>query len=156
MTSELFGETYKRNFEPMVRALTRRGYSREIAEEVVQSGWVRGFEVMNQLQVDALLVPWVNRIVVNKLRDVFRSRQRTRQLEPEDTAAVPSAVNLAAIDAERILHLCDERQRLMFSRVYLEECDRLLVAHEMCASSRQALNSALARTRRMLRKKLAA
>jgi len=155
MTRELYGESYLRNFEPMVRALTRGGVHREAAEDAVQSGWAKGWERLDQLRDSGLLVWWVRQIAANKLRDDFRSRQRMRQLEPVDTIAVPPTINLAAIDAERILHLCDERQRLMCLRVYLEECESSLVAHEM-GISRQALNSALSRTRRLLRKKLAA
>jgi len=156
MTRELYGEAYQRNFEPMVRTFMRRGVPRATAEDAVQSGWTTGWERLGQLRNAKLLVWWVRTICTNKLRSDFRARHGTRQLEPEDKVAVPAAVNLAAIDAERIiLHLCDERQRLMCSRVYLQECEHSLVALEM-GISRQALNSALSRTRRLLRKKLAA
>jgi RNA polymerase sigma factor (sigma-70 family) len=155
MTRELYGEAYERNVKPMVRSFMRSGIRREAAEEAVQSGWAKGWEQLDQLRDPELLVFWVRRIVANKLRDDFRSRQKLRQLEPVDTVAVPPTINLAAIDAERILDLCDERQRLMCSHVYLQERDRSLVAQEM-GCSRQAVNSALSRTRRLLRKKLAA
>jgi RNA polymerase sigma factor (sigma-70 family) len=156
MTREEYGDAYQRNFEPMVRSFTQPGVPRAAAEDAVQSGWVKGWERLDQLRDAKLLVWWVRRIVANNLCSDFRSRKRTRPLEPEDTLAVASAVNLAAIDAERILRLlCDERQRLIFSRVYIEEREHSLVAQEM-GISRQAVNSALSRTRRMLRKKLAA
>jgi RNA polymerase sigma-70 factor (ECF subfamily) len=157
MTGDFYGDAYQRNFEPMVRSVMRRGFPRAVAEDAVQSGWVRGWERLDQLRDSALLVWWVRRIVANKLWDNFRKRMC--QFEPDDDMAVPTKVGLAAIDAaidvERILLLCDERQRLMFSRVYLQECESSLVAEEM-GISRQAVNSALSRTRRMLRKKLAA
>jgi RNA polymerase sigma factor (sigma-70 family) len=150
MTREAYGDAYQKHFEDMVRSFMRGGVPRAAAEEAVQSGWATGWERLHQLRDPELLIWWIKRIVANKVRDGLRSRQRVRPLEPEDTIAVPSAVNLAAIDVERILLLCDARQRLMFSRVYLQECERSLVAQEM-RISRQAVNCALSRTRRMLR-----
>jgi RNA polymerase sigma factor (sigma-70 family) len=156
MTPVSFGDAYQRNFEPMVRSVMRRGFRREVAEEAVQSGWATGWERLDQLRDAELLVWWIRQIVANKLRDDFRSRQRTRQLEPKETIAVPPSVNFAAMEAENILKLCDDtRHRHMCSRVYLDEWQSEQVAREM-GISRQAVNSALFRTRRLLRKKLAA
>jgi RNA polymerase sigma factor (sigma-70 family) len=156
MTSAQYAEAYSRNFGPMVRAFTRYGFGRDKAEDLVQSAWLRGWERLEQLRDDGLVVWWVNRIATNKLRDDFRSSQRVRQLKSEDMIAVEPHINIAAIDAERVLQLCDdERQRMMCSSVYIDERPTPLVAREM-GISREALNSALARTRRVLRKKLVA
>jgi len=157
MTPEQFGEAYSRNFEPMVRAFTQRDGRRDKAEEIVQSAWVRGFERLDQLRDDRALLPWIRQIAGNKRWDDIRSRQRVRQLEPEDVIAVEPNVNLVAIDAERdadrILQLCDdERQRTMCLCVYIHESPTAVVAQDMGISS-QALMSRLARTRRVLRKK---
>lgn len=83
-----------------------------------------------------------------------------RQVEPEDNVATLPEIEFGAIDAaitvERVLQLCDDdRQRHMFSRVYLEEHENSKVAKEM-GITRHALNSRLSRTRCLLRKKLAA
>jgi RNA polymerase sigma factor (sigma-70 family) len=151
MTREHYGDAYQRNFEPMVRSVMQRGVPRAAAEDAVQSGWATGWERLDQLRDAALLVWWVTRIITNKLRDDFRSRQHTRQLEPEDTIAVPPTANVAAIDLQRALWKCPPRQRALLETVYLEDRSAREVAGDL-GTSVSALHQRLSTARRSLRK----
>src|SRR5580658_6847030 len=109
MTQEVYGESYRRGFEVTIRFLRSRGApSRDSAEEAAQAGWARGWERLNQLRDDNMVVSWVNTIALNVYRGGIRSAAPNEAL-PELTGQI--GVNLAAIDAARILRLCRPRER---------------------------------------------
>jgi len=114
MTQEVYGESYERCFEVTIRFLRSRGApTRDCAEEAAQAGWARGWERLNQLRDDAMVVSWVNTIALNVYRGGIRSAAPNEVL-PELPGQV--GVNLAAIDAARILRLCRPRERTLFEQ----------------------------------------
>src|SRR5690606_1486872 len=80
LTPTEFSQAYERFYSRTVRFLQSRGVGPDVAEEVAQVAWVRGWERQSQLQSDSALLPWVNSIALNSLRAYFRRQSRSPQL----------------------------------------------------------------------------
>jgi DNA-directed RNA polymerase specialized sigma24 family protein len=115
MTRESYGQAYQRGFDVTVRFLLSRGVPRERAGEIAQAGWAKGWERLEQLRDEDLVITWVNTISINVYRSVLRSEPVYENL-PE--LWTKPCVNLAAIDLARILKLC-------------RPCDRALLEQQM-------------------------
>lgn len=111
MTREQFGEAYQNGHEHTVRFLLSRGVNRDTAIDVAQSAWLRGWERLNQLRDERLLVTWVNTIALNQFRKAIRQDQRQEVLQ--DTANPKPPMNWAALDLARILSRCRSRDRIL-------------------------------------------
>src|SRR5579863_9699052 len=103
MTRESYGQAYQQGFDSTLRFLRSRGVPRERASEVTQAAWAKGWERLEQLRNDSMVVTWVNTIALNVHRRVLRSEPAWQTL-PE-LGTMPH-VNLAAIDMARILRVC--------------------------------------------------
>jgi DNA-directed RNA polymerase specialized sigma24 family protein len=110
MTSNSYGQAYQAGFERTVRFLISRGARGDRAQEAAQAAWVRGWERLNQLRNDDLVLTWVNAIALNCYRASLRREVLTQAL-PELTGS--SAIDLSAIDAARVLRFCRPRHRLL-------------------------------------------
>jgi DNA-directed RNA polymerase specialized sigma24 family protein len=110
MTSEAYGMAYQRGFDMTVRFLISRGVGRDMARDVAQAAWVRGWERLDQLRNESMVVTWVNAIAMNVHRTVLRS-ERAFQSLPEYYSR--AELNLAAIDLKRILRFCAPRDRAL-------------------------------------------
>lgn len=110
MTTEKYGQAYQRGFDLTTRFLISRGVPNDLARDVAQSAWVKGWERLNQLRNDSMVITWVNAIAMNVHRTFLRS-ERTYQSMPEFYSK--SEVNLAAIDLARILKFCCPRDRAL-------------------------------------------
>jgi len=115
MTREEYGIAYERGFGRTVRFLVSRGLSCESAEETAQGAWVKGWEKVSQLRDSRYLMTWLNSIALNMHLTSLRHR-------PSLTAAldVSDVPNLAAIDAQDVLKICKETDRLLLQRHYIE------------------------------------
>ena len=116
MNREEYGQAYQRGFELTVRLLLSRGVPADRAREVAQAAWVRGWERLEQLRNESLVVTWVNTIALNVYRNYLRSEPIYQTL-PE--LSTKGGVDFAAIDISRILKIC---------RPY----DRFLLEQQMC------------------------
>lgn len=110
MTSEKFGQAYQRGFDLTTRFLISRGVPRDLARDVAQAAWVKGWERLDQLRNESMVTTWVNAIAINVHRSVLRSERTLTSLSDFDTKA---EVNLAAIDVNRILKFCAPRDRAL-------------------------------------------
>jgi len=110
MTREDYGQAYQRGFDLTTRFLISRGVPREMARDVAQAAWVKGWERLSQLRNDSMVVTWVNAIAMNVHRSVLRSEKSYQSL-PEFYTRVE--LNLAAIDLNRILQYCAPRDRAL-------------------------------------------
>ena len=110
MNREAYGQAYQRGFDLTTRFLISRGVPREMARDVAQAAWVKGWERLAQLRNDSMVVTWVNAIAMNVHRSVLRS-EKTYQSLPEFYTRVE--LNLAAIDLKRILKFCAPRDRAL-------------------------------------------
>jgi RNA polymerase sigma factor (sigma-70 family) len=126
MTSEEYGSAYGKGFMRTVRFLIMRGMSGDSAQELAQAAWVRGWERLAQLRDPKMVVTWINTIALNMFRTSLRHEPFLQEL-PE--VLIPPAVNLAAIDVERILKFCRKKDRLVLQRRYLEGHEVREIAH---------------------------
>ena len=149
MTADYFGKAYARGYALTVRFLCSRGVRGESAQEVAQAAWVRGWERIEQLRDENLVLTWVNSIALNLYRS---SIHRDAKLAPLPEIAARSAVNLAAIDVERILNLSGPRDRELF-RQYLQGATAGEIA-EAQGVSQNAIRLRFLRARREAQERL--
>lgn len=116
MSRESYGQAYQRGFDLTVRFLLSRGVQRDNAQDVAQAAWVRGWERLNQLRNEALVVTWVNTIALNVYRSLIR-REPLKYVLPK-LCDKTTAINVAAIDVARVLKFC-------------RPCDRKLLVQSM-------------------------
>lgn len=110
MTREGYGQAYQLGFDLTLRFLRSRGVPRERASEVTQAAWAKGWERLEQLRNERMVVTWVNTIALNVHRRARRSEPAWQTL-PE-LGTMPR-VNLAAIDMARILRICCPGDRVL-------------------------------------------
>ncbi len=110
MTREAYGQAYQRGFELTIRFLISRGVPRDLARDVAQAAWVKGWERLSQLRHENMVTTWVNAIALNVHRSVLRSEKACQSL-PEFYSH--AELNLAAIDLKRILKFCPPRDRAL-------------------------------------------
>jgi DNA-directed RNA polymerase specialized sigma24 family protein len=114
MTRETYGQAYQQGFELTVRFLLSRGVQRDHAREVAQAAWARGWERLNQLRNESLVVTWVNTIALNVYRSVIRREPVNRALPEVRDKNV--GINLAAIDVARVLSFCRPADRRLLEK----------------------------------------
>ena len=110
MTSNQFEAAYRQGYDRTVRFLISTGAPREDAQEAAQAAWARGWERLNQLRNDDMVLTWVNSIALNVHR---RVRHRETRNEPLGDLRGWSGINLAAIDADRLLRMCQPSERAL-------------------------------------------
>jgi DNA-directed RNA polymerase specialized sigma24 family protein len=150
MTREGYGQAYQKGFELTVRFLLSRGAWRDHACEVAQAAWARGWERLDQLRNESLVLTWVNTIALNLHRSVLR-REPPNQLSAELSGAA-DGVNLAAIDVARIFALCRPQQRDLLEQ-YMNGATTKEIA-ERHGVSETAIRIRMLRTRRQVRSRM--
>ena len=110
MTNEGYGKAYQQGFNLTTRFLISRGVPLDLARDVAQAAWVKGWERLGQLRNESMVVTWVNSIAMNVHRSVLR-RERSYQPLPEYCGK--AEMNLAAIDLAHILESCCPRDRAL-------------------------------------------
>jgi RNA polymerase sigma factor (sigma-70 family) len=116
-TEEQFAAAYRLGFSRTVRFLQSSGVPHELAEEIAQAAWSRGWECRAQLKNHAAIGVWVNSIAKNLLRVDYRRRKAIEELT-EDSATVGASTVSTAL-AELLAH-CSEEDRLLLVRHYME------------------------------------
>jgi RNA polymerase sigma-70 factor (ECF subfamily) len=116
MTEEGFGQAYRKGFTGTVRLLRSRGASIDRAEDVAQTAWLQGWQKLGQLRNEAMIGGWINAIAINY--HYRRSRQESRfqpltELEG-DVGVDPAPLDIARMDAAKILKLCRPGDRILF------------------------------------------
>jgi RNA polymerase sigma-70 factor (ECF subfamily) len=112
-----FGEAFQTCFPLTLRFLLSRGVAADVAEEVAQAAWVKGWECREQLQRPHMIAAWVNSIAKNMLKNRMRTEQRLESLT--DLTKV-STQPQAAVDMGRILRRCERRDAKILCGFYVE------------------------------------
>jgi DNA-directed RNA polymerase specialized sigma24 family protein len=112
MTRENYGQAYQRGFECTVRFLLSRGIHRDTANESAQAAWARGWERLNQLRDEGMVITWVNMIALNVFRGVARRQSGPAPGKLSET----TAIDVAAIDLARILEICRPCDRILLEK----------------------------------------
>ena len=71
-----YATAYEKGFKRTVRFLVSKGLLADLAEEMSQAAWVRGWERLGQLRSEACLV-WINQIALNLYRRSYPRNSST-------------------------------------------------------------------------------
>jgi RNA polymerase sigma-70 factor (ECF subfamily) len=116
-TEENFAHAYRLGYSRTVRFLQSNGVQFELAEEIAQAAWSRGWECRAQLKNPAAVGVWVNSIAKNLLRVDYRRRKTVEELT-EDSAIIGASTDSTAL-AELLSHCSDEDRQLLVKH-YME------------------------------------
>ena len=117
LTELQFAAAYTKGFSRTVRFLQSSGVQQELAEEIAQAAWTRGWECRSQLKNPAALGVWVNSIAKNLLRVDYRRRKIVEELQ-EDSAVIGATTDSTAL-AELLSH-CTNQDRELLVKHYME------------------------------------
>jgi len=117
MTRDEYGTAYQKGYGLTVRFLVSRGLPYDAAQETAQAAWTRGWERLGQLRDPKMVLTWMNSIALNIHRSFLRREPLAHTLPEVPT---PPKINLAAIDAQRILQCCKKKDRIVLERHYIE------------------------------------
>jgi RNA polymerase sigma factor (sigma-70 family) len=117
MTRDEYGAAYQKGYGLTVRFLISRGLAYDVAQDTAQAAWTRGWERLGQLRDPRMVLTWMNSIALNIHRSFLRREPLFHTLPEIPT---PPKINLAAIDARRILQCCKKKDRIVLEGHYLE------------------------------------
>jgi RNA polymerase sigma-70 factor, ECF subfamily len=81
------------------------------AEDVAQAAWLQGWQKLDQLRDEGMIVSWVNAIAINFHRRGCRREARYQAL-PDLCGHV--GIDLAPLDTAKILKFCRPGDRILF------------------------------------------
>lgn len=154
VSSHHYSQAYQEGgFRNTIDALRRYGANPDLAEEISQAAWVRGWERLDQLRNPAGLVRWINEIAINLHRDEGRKTRRLTAMFPAGLDfQVPADVRLSVIDLRLAFANCSAEQRA-FLDAYLNDLTTTEIAARLNISV-GAVHHRLSRLRASLRRRL--
>lgn len=157
MNRELFfGESYVKGFRRTVAVLCRLGANPELARELAQAAWVRGWECLGQLRDDGRVLEWVNSIAVRLLQaELTRSRRVTELSSAAASLIILPSVDGSLVAVDRIVKNLTPRQQELIVAVYAQDRTPGDLAQTLGISV-GAIHRRLSRLRCRLRRTLAA
>jgi DNA-directed RNA polymerase specialized sigma24 family protein len=111
MTQDSYGQAYRQGFIRTVRLLRSRGATMDNAEDAAQAAWLQGWQKLDQLRDERMILSWVNTIALNWHRHSMR-REARYQVLPD--LCGHAGIDLAPIDAAKILRICRPADRILF------------------------------------------
>ena len=117
LNHEQFAAAYRLGFSRTVRFIQSGGVQHELAEEIAQAAWSRGWECRAQLKNPSAVCIWVNSIAKNLLRVDFRRRRSIEELTDE-CATINASTDTTAL--AEMLAYCNDEDRLLLVRHYME------------------------------------
>jgi len=152
MTRERYGDVYSNGgYLQTVRFLQAQGVNSDMAREIAQAAWVRGWERHSQLNVEGRVVEWVNSIARNQFVSTLRHERNLCPLSAANDRTVSPAVNLAVIELNHALRMCTNRQQELLENVYVLGYSNSDLA-KRSGQSLGSVHSKLSRARRAVRK----
>jgi len=146
MTQDGYGKAYRQGFVRTVRLLRSRGASMDSAEDVAQTAWLQGWQKLDQLRDEGMIVSWVNAIAINYHRRGCRREARYQAL-PDLCGRI--GIDLAPLDTAKILKFCRPGDRILFEH-QLGGLTTKEIAHTQGVST-TAIRIRLLRARRAVR-----
>lgn len=143
-----FASAFERLYPVTLRFLISRGAPADIAEEIAQAAWAKGWECIEQLMKPELIGAWVNSIAKNMLRNRSRVEKRWEQL-PEVIRS-KDAPSHTRLDVGKLLNACRKRDEDILRSYYLEGLTTEEIAREQ-GMTPVTVRVRLLRTRRALR-----
>ncbi len=100
---------YRQYFDSMMRMCMRYTQDKDLAMEIVNTGFLRVFKKLHTFQFKGSLEGWIRKLVFHSLSDHFKKKERkVFFLEMEDRDAPVSETALNKLYLEDILKLVDE------------------------------------------------
>lgn len=112
MDSKLFGSAYRDGLQRTINFLMSRGVPYDMAPDIAQSAWLRGWERLGQLRDDSMILAWINTIALNHFRRLLRSKCQEETFAAEKDGR-HTGLNWAAIDIAHILQACSPKDRAL-------------------------------------------
>jgi RNA polymerase sigma-70 factor (ECF subfamily) len=150
MTVGEYGEAFETSFSSTVRFLMSRGANPEIAEEMAQAAWTRGWSRRRQLRNPGAVGTWVNSIALNLFRNSYRTSKRNQALT--ELQAAPNST-LSHVDVGKVLNCCREKDRALLKLFYLYGYTTGEIGRRVGLTS-TAVRVRLLRARRVLQKRM--
>lgn len=149
MDEEEYAAAYEIGFLKTLRLIRFKGANLDVAEEVAQAAWARGWQYRSQLHDTSAVVAWVNTIAINLYRSTARLGERFLELKEN---AVPTTL-LRELELGGALVGCSFRETRLISLFYYEGYSTIEIAEKesLCPST---VRVRLMRIRRKLREKL--
>lgn len=143
---DAFARAYDRGFLTTLRFLCSLGASKDMAEEVAQAAWTRGWQYRAQLVNPLLAGAWVNTIARNLYWNCISMQRRFEELE--DYPVATSIVTY--LEASDMMNSCSETESRMLTMFYLEGYTTMEIAEKegLCPTT---VRVRLMRIRRSLR-----
>jgi RNA polymerase sigma factor (sigma-70 family) len=116
ISSSEFANAYELGYPKTVRFLLSRGLSPDLAQEMSQAGWVRGWQMRRQLHHVDKIVAWVNQISLNLFRNQLAHVAYPSTTTPQSRPEIDSIV----IDVRTALEKSSARERDLLRSYYLE------------------------------------
>jgi hypothetical protein len=98
-----YAMAFQKGYRRTLLALIRSSRRYDLAEDLAQAAWLRAWERWHQCQSPDP-VPWIIGIALNMLRDEIKRSSRYCRLGPEHDRPTSMAVDVRAIDVDRILN----------------------------------------------------
>jgi RNA polymerase sigma factor (sigma-70 family) len=117
ISDQSFASAYQKGFQQTVRFLSSRGVPRDDAFDSAQGAWVKAWERREQLRNPSFVLTWVNSIALNVYRTTLRRARHTEALV--DRAGTKEDMMAPAIDAERLLQQCGDKDRIVLEGHYI-------------------------------------
>ncbi|MBI1357568.1 MAG: sigma-70 family RNA polymerase sigma factor [Acidobacteria bacterium] len=115
---QAYTEVFDEGFRGTVRFLSSKGIGEDLAEELAQSAWARGWERRSQIREISAIPYWVNSIALNMLRrHVQHPSNQMRELMDREASSVDAMLHL---DVKRVLSSCETFDRRLLEMFYLE------------------------------------
>ena len=118
LTLDSFAEAYLKGLHQTVRFLQAQGASVDLAEELAQSAWARGWEAREQLNFEDRLQPWINTIAFHRLCSDRRQSSRHSEL-PADVLDGRNPGPATALDVTLLLTHCSPLERSLLNDRYM-------------------------------------
>lgn len=112
-----FGSAYTSGFFVTSRYLQSKGIYRELAEEIAQEAWCRGWQRKSELRDSHALVNWINTIAKHLM---YRHFSNQRRYESASTFTELAADFETPIIALEVVDCCQEQDRDVLVRFYME------------------------------------
>lgn len=127
-----FARAYHSGFAKTMHYLRSRGVAADIAEEMAQAAWARGWEYRAQLRDPAAISHWIISIAKNLLRVSYRSKKVVEELTDDSARIHPDTDSLLVNQLLRRLSVSD--QQLLLA-TYAEGCSSTEIAPKLGISA---------------------
>ncbi len=146
LTEDEYAQAFQTSFRKTLRFLRSRGASEDLAEEVAQEAWARGWERLHQLRNPEVVDVWVASIAKHLWRNRVVRDQRNRELT--DNIALNHNPN-GKILWQQITRACGDEEQKLLNLHYVRGYTSGEIA-ERLGSTALAIRLRLMRTRRKL------